>query len=84
MEQSREQSAGSTMVEMRKVILVEVSTLEATMQKLYEGFVIVHKVVVILHGFQQWRKMFFQTLVDIHVAIAHVQEWTLWYKRATL
>ena len=40
------------MDEMRKVIFVEVSTLETTMQKLYDRFVTMHKAVVHLYDFQ--------------------------------
>jgi len=47
-----EQSTRSTMAEIRKVILIEVSTLEATMRKIYEGFVIVHKANVHLYSFE--------------------------------
>ena len=72
------------MAEMRKVILVEVSTLKATMQKLYDKFLIVHKVVVHQYGFQWWRRNIVQTLEDIHAAIAQVQEWTMRYKGALL
>ena len=40
------------MVEMRKVILVEVSTLETTMRKLYDGFVTMHKAFIYVHHLQ--------------------------------
>ena len=49
--QKSEKSTGSTMAEMRKVILTKVSTLEATMQKIYNRFVTVHKAVFHLFGF---------------------------------
>lgn len=68
------------MGEMRKVILVEVSTLEESMQKLYDGFFIMHKGIVYVHGLHQWSKEFVQTLNNIHAAITHVQEWETWYK----
>ena len=67
-----EQSTGSAMAKMRKVILAEVSTLEATMRKLYDGFVTMHKVVFHLYDFQKWCRKVVQTLKDIHVVIAHV------------
>ena len=38
------------MEKMRKVILAEVSTLETTMQKLYDGFVTMHNAIVHLHN----------------------------------
>lgn len=79
-EQLREQSTVYAMADMRKVILAEVSTLETTMQILYDGFVTLHKVVVSVHGLQQRSKEFVQTLTNIHFVIAHVQEWTMWYK----
>jgi len=72
------------MVEMRKAILAEVSTQEATMRKFYDGFITMHKAVVHLHGFQQWRKRFVQALTDIHATIAHVQKWTMRYEGAPL
>lgn len=61
------------MGEMRKVILFEISTLESTMWKIYDGFVTVNKVVVHVHDLQQWSKEFVQTLENIHASIAHVQ-----------
>lgn len=82
LEQSREQSVGSTMVEMRKAILVEVSTLETTMQNFYDGFVTVHKVVFHVQRLQQWSKNLIQTLRGIHASIPHVKEWITQYKRA--
>lgn len=45
----REKSASSAMAKMRKGIFAEVSTLETTMKKLYDKFVIVHKAVFHLH-----------------------------------
>ena len=66
------------------MILAEVSTLESSMWKLYDGFVTMHKVVVRVHGLQQQSKYFVQTLKNIHVDIAHVQEWTMRYKAALL
>lgn len=39
------------MEEMRKAILAEVLALEATMRRICDGFVTVHKVVVHLFGF---------------------------------
>lgn len=41
------------MTEMKKAIVAEISTLEATMQTVYSRFVTVHKAVVHLYGFQQ-------------------------------
>ena len=43
--QKVEKSIGSAMEKTRKVILAEVSTLETTMWKLYDGSVPMHKVV---------------------------------------
>lgn len=71
------------MEEMRKVILAEVSTLEATMWKLYEGFPTVYKVDVHLYSFQQWSNKIVQSLKDIDATITHVQEWTMRYKGAS-
>lgn len=68
---------------MRKVILVEVSTPETTMWKLYDKFVTVHKEVVHLYGFQQQSTNIVQTFKGINTAITHVYEWTMRYKGAT-
>lgn len=46
-----EQYVGFSMVEMKKVILVEVSTLETTIQKIYDRFFIVCKVDLHLYAF---------------------------------
>ena len=54
------------------------------MQKLYDGFITVHKLVVHLYGFQQRSKRVVWTLKEIHAAITHVQEWTMRYKGALL
>lgn len=70
--QRKEQYARSTMAEMKKFILVELSTLETTMWKLYDKFFIVHKEVVHLYGFQQGCMKISQNIKNIHVAIAHV------------
>lgn len=79
-----EQSTRSTMAEIRKVILIEVSTLEATMRKIYEGFVIVHKANVHLYSFEGQSRNIFQTLRDIHATISHVKEQKMNYKGASL
>ena len=54
------------------------------MKKLYDRIFTMHKVVVHVHGLQQQSKKFVQTLRCIHATIAHVQEWTMWYKGAPL
>lgn len=72
------------MAEMRKAILAKASTLETTMQKLYDGFSIMHKEFVHLYGFQRRRIKISQNLNYIHVFIAHVQEWTMRYEGAPL
>jgi len=46
-----EQSAGFVMVEMRKLILVEISTIEAIMQRIYDEVLTMHKVTSHLFGF---------------------------------
>ncbi len=74
------QNVVSDMGEMRKAILVEVSTLEGTMCKLYDIIVIVYKEVVYVHVLQQWGREFVQTLKKMHVSITHVQEWKMRYK----
>ena len=51
-EQLREHRTISIMSKMRKVILIEVSTLETTMRKIYDGFVTVHKAVFDVHVLQ--------------------------------
>lgn len=81
---SRQQSVGSIMAEMKKVILSKVSTLETTMQKLYDRFFTMHNVFVHVQGLQQWRKNLVQTLREIHVSIVHVQDWKMRYKGALL
>ena len=48
-----EKFAGSAMTEMKKVIVAEISTLEATMRTMYRIFFIMHKVVIHLYGFQR-------------------------------
>lgn len=63
--QASTQNVVSAMGEMRKVILVEVTTLEETMWKLYDGFVTVHKEVICVYGLQQWSEDFVQTLKNI-------------------
>ena len=70
--QRTEQSVGSVMEEMRKVILAEVSTLETTMRKHYDKFFIVHKAIFHLYGFQQQCMKIVQTLKYIHDVITHV------------
>lgn len=50
--QRTEQSTGSAMTEMKKSIMVEISTLEATMRTMYRIFVTVHKVIFHLYGIQ--------------------------------
>ena len=82
--QASEYNAVFALGEMRKAILVEVSTLEGTMRKLYDGVATVHKAVVCVHGLQQRSKEFVQTLKNIHASITHVQEWTMRYKGARL
>lgn len=72
------------MEEMKKVILDKVSALENTMKKLYNIFFTMHKAFVHLYGFQQWCPKMVQTLQNIHVVIAHVQELTMRYKGAPL
>lgn len=47
-EREEEQNEISALGEMRTTILAEVSTLEGTMQKLYDRFVTVHKLVVLV------------------------------------
>lgn len=47
----REQSVGSTMEEMKKEILAEISTFETTIQTLYRKIFMVHKAVVHLYSF---------------------------------
>jgi len=59
------------------VILAEVSTLGETMRKLCDGFVIVHKVVIRLHGLLQQNKVFVKNIKNIQVAITYVQEWAM-------
>lgn len=49
----KEKSIGSTIVEMKKVILSKVSTLETIMERLYDRFVTMHKAIFHLHGHQQ-------------------------------
>lgn len=78
------QSTGSTMTDMKKEIDAKISTLEATMRTVYKIFVTVHKVVVHLYIFQQQCAQMAQTLKDIHTVIAHMQEWTMRYKGASL
>lgn len=51
--QSIDQFVGFAMVEMRKSMLTEVSTLETTMRKMYGIFFTMHKTVVHLYGSQQ-------------------------------
>lgn len=79
-----EKSVGSAMAEMTRGILANVSTLEATMWKLYDRFVTIHKEVVHLFGFQRQRKNILQTLRGIQTAIDHVQEWIIRYKGVSL
>ena len=70
--QESTQNAVSGLGEMKTMILVEVSTLGDTMQKLYDRFLTVHKAVVHVHGLQQQSKEFVQTLKNIHDTITHV------------
>jgi len=51
---------------------IPLMTLETTMQKLYDKFVTAHKVIVCVHGLQQWSKEFVQTLRNTHATIAIV------------
>jgi len=43
-----------------------------------------HNVIFYVHDLQQQRKDLVKKLKKIHVFIAHVQEWTMWYKGALL
>ena len=69
---------------MKKTILVDISTLENTMQMLYNKFFPVHKAIVHLYDFQQQYAKTTKTLKDIHATITHVQEWKMRYKGALL
>ena len=82
--QREEQLIGSARAEMKKVILIEVSSLETVMQRLYDRFITVHKAVVHLHGHQQHCIKIVRTLTDIHVIVDHVQTWIMRYKGVPL
>ena len=52
------------------------------MDKIYEGFVTIHKSAVNFHGPWQQTKEFVKTLKKIQSSISYVKEWTMRYKGA--
>ena len=82
--QKEKQATTSAKAELKKAILDDVSSLVTIMRKFYFKFVTLHKSVVYLNGWQQCCARRARILADIHIAINHMQIWTMRYKGAPL
>jgi len=82
--QGGEMVTSSARVELKKVILDEVFSLETVTQALYSKFGIVHKAVVHLNVWQQCCARRAHILSNFHTDVDYMQTWTMRYKGASL